>query len=64
MQLRAAGRGDCDLRDFRHVGRPVVAGWIRHPDDRFRPALVRLRNSLIFANGFETGGLLAWRDVF
>lgn len=45
-------------------GRPVVAGWIRHPDNHFRPALVRVRTSLVFANGFETGGLLAWRDWY
>lgn len=45
-------------------GRPVVAGWIRHPDNYFRPALVRVRTALIFANGFETGGLLAWRDWY
>ncbi len=47
-----------------NAGRPVVAGWIRHSDNYFRPALVRLRSALIFANGFETGGLLAWRDLF
>ena len=34
------------------------------PDDRFRPALVRLETALVFADGFDTGSTLAWRSWY
>lgn len=45
-------------------GRPVVGGQVRHSDDRFRPALVRLETALVFADGFDTGSTLAWRSWY
>ena len=43
------------------AGRPLIAGHVRHSDDFFRPAIVRLQTSLVFADGFDTGTTLGWR---
>ena len=42
------------------AGRPLVGGNVRHSDGNFRPALVRLQTSLVFADGFDTGTTLGW----
>lgn len=46
------------------AGQPLVGGHVRHSDTRFRPALVRVRTALIFADGFDTGGVLAWTNWY
>jgi uncharacterized delta-60 repeat protein len=60
FDLAGSGGNDAAWALALQAGRPVLAGDVQHSDDAFRPALVRFQTALIFADGFDTGGVLGW----
>jgi uncharacterized delta-60 repeat protein len=60
FDLAGSGGNDGAWALALQAGRPLLAGDVQHSDDAFRPALVRLRTALIFADGFDTGTTLGW----